>query len=58
MRKRKNKGADEDYWRNIKKDIDEGYRYFWKKRGYDEPPSASFGNITFGKLIKKHHKSQ
>ena len=29
-------------------DIDWGWRYFWKKRGYDPPPSiGSFGSKDF-----------
>ena len=60
MRKKK-KNPEEDFWKDIKKSIDEGYRYFWKKRGYDEPPSTQlgkFGNMIFGKGSKMHHKEK
>lgn len=30
------------------KAIDEGWRYFWKQRGYDHPPSADLNTFTFG----------
>lgn len=30
------------------KAIDEGWRYFWKKRGYSEPPSIDSDTFIFG----------
>ena len=46
MRERKkNKKSDEAYWRDIKKAIDEGHKYFWSKRGMP-PPSTSY-NTNF-----------
>ena len=29
-------------------EIDRGWRYFWKKRGYDEPPSLIDPGYEFG----------
>ena len=55
-RKRKSRKSEEDFYRDIKKHIDEGHRYFWKQRGLEEPPSTSY-NLTFGKP-KTGRKSQ
>lgn len=43
------------------KDIDEGWRYFWRKRGFIEPPSIvdngfKFGNLNFEKKPTKKSK--
>jgi hypothetical protein len=39
------------------KDIDEGWRYFWKKRGFDPPPELySDRNDWFGREEKLNEK--
>ena len=34
---------------NIIEEIDKGWKYFWKKRGYDPPPKSN--NFLFGKSL-------
>ena len=56
-RKKRNKKSEEDFYRDIKKHIDEGHRHFWKQRGLDAPPATSY-NFKFGKNAKTGRKSQ
>lgn len=55
-RKKSKKKSDEEYWRGIKKAVDEGHRYFWRKRGLDAPPASSYN--LFGDWSKTGRKSQ
>ena len=57
MKKKQRSNAEEDFWKDIKKHIDEGYRRFWKKRGLSEPPPTSC-NRTFKYGTKTGRKSQ
>lgn len=57
MKKKQRSKEEEDFWKDIKKHIDEGHRRFWKKRGLSEPPSTSY-NKTFTYGTKTGRKSQ
>lgn len=46
---------------NIIEEIDKGWRYFWKKRGYEPPPSfhkSKSNNFLFGKSLYEAKSNQ
>ncbi len=42
----------------LQEDVDRGWRYFWKKRGFDPPPDLYGENNWFAMKNRKHEAKQ
>jgi hypothetical protein len=51
-RERRNKKSEVAFYKDLKKAIDEGHKYFWRKRGLVTPPATEY-NTDFKKTGRK-----